>query len=536
MIEALSERIWSKDAFQDEYHELIKHGLRKTLGLGNGVEEDFVVDAAPRLLQSAATFAASTSASQRKAAYRIAVDSWSLFHDTYPNVVEPARFILQRLGNFPAVVLLNTKSSYSESDDRNLSVWLETEYKRLENTVTLGEEEYVLTNFQKEIWDLLNEGRSLTISAPTSAGKSYTLQKYILSRFATESRYSAVYLVPTRALISQVSYEFKVDIAERNLEGIKISSIPIPFSEIEEGKVLYVLTQERLQVLLDRDESVNFDLIVADEAQSIQDDGRGVIFQNVIEEALERRANTQIMFAAPLAQNPEIFRTIFELSDLPALNVDETPVAQNLVFVDRIPHTQRFQIQVQTDEVKFDLGEKKISRSFSSNPRTLANLAYEFGESDINLIYEGKPGTCESIAGYVADLLEQPEVSDPVKEFAEFVEKHIHPTFPLSHVLRQGVAFHYGNMPSLVRQGVEDLFTSGEIHYLVTTSTLLQGVNLPARNLFLRRPVTGRSDPLSSIDFWNLAGRAGRLRKDFEGNIFILDLSKWEKDPLEGSK
>lgn len=536
MIESLSDRIYSNKRFQNEYHELIKYGLQKKLRISNGVEDDIVIDAAPRLLQSASTFAASTSVPYRKAAYRIAVNSWSLLHDTYQNVVEPARFILQRLGNFPAVVLLDSKSRYPKSDEKYLSSWMETEYKRLENTVFLGNEEYVLTNFQKKIWDILNDGRSLTISAPTSAGKSFTLQKYILSRYAVESRYSAAYLVPTRALISQVSYEFKVEILEQNLEGIAVTSIPIPFSEIEEERVLYVLTQERLQVLLDRDESVNFDLIVADEAQSIQDDGRGVIFQNVIEEALQRRGDTQIMFAAPLAQNPEIFRTIFERSDLPALNVDETPVAQNLVFVDRIPHTQRFQVQAQTDSVKFDLGEKRVPRSFSSNPKTLANLAYEFGDSDINLIYEGKPSTCENIAGYVADLLSQPEVSDPVEEFADFVEEHIHPTFPLSHVLRRGVAFHYGNMPSLVRQGVEELFTLGKIQYLVTTSTLLQGVNLPARNLFLRRPVTGRSDPLSSIDFWNLAGRAGRLRKDFEGNVFILDLSKWEENPMDGPK
>jgi hypothetical protein len=33
--------------------------------------------------------------------------------------------------------------------------------------------------------------------------------------------------------------------------------------------------------------------------------------------------------------------------------------------------------------------------------------------------------------------------------------------------------------------------------------------------------------PLDSIDFWNLAGRAGRLRREFQGNIYMINYAKW---------
>ena len=67
-------------------------------------------------------------------------------------------------------------------------------------------------------------------------------------------------------------------------------------------------------------------------------------------------------------------------------------------------------------------------------------------------------------------------------------------------------------------------------------STLLQGVNLPAKNIFIFAPEKGHLKPLQSTDFWNLAGRAGRLLREFCGNIFLIDYSKWRSQPLEGPK
>ena len=43
--------------------------------------------------------------------------------------------------------------------------------------------------------------------------------------------------------------------------------------------------------------------------------------------------------------------------------------------------------------------------------------------------------------------------------------------------------------------------------YLVCTSTLLEGVNLPAKSIIIRKPTRGQGNPLNQNDFWNLAGR-----------------------------
>jgi hypothetical protein len=51
------------------------------------------------------------------------------------------------------------------------------------------------------------------------------------------------------------------------------------------------------------------------------------------------------------------------------------------------------------------------------------------------------------------------------------------------------------------------------------------------------KPSKGRhSIPLTPLEFWNLAGRAGRLGRDFEGNIYLINLEDWDLQPLNGDK
>jgi hypothetical protein len=64
----------------------------------------------------------------------------------------------------------------------------------------------------------------------------------------------------------------------------------------------------------------------------------------------------------------------------------------------------------------------------------------------------------------------------------------------------------------------------------------MQGVNLPARNIFIRNPNLfinrrGSSPPkLSGYEIANLRGRAGRLLKDFVGRTFILDGTSFDNE------
>lgn len=107
----------------------------------------------------------------------------------------------------------------------------------------------------------------------------------------------------------------------------------------------------------------------------------------------------------------------------------------------------------------------------------------------------------------------------------------MHKDYFLIDCLKKGVAFHFGRLPQRIRQRIENLFEEKVIDYMFCTSTLLEGVNLPAKNIFIFSNAIGNSK-FSDVDFWNLAGRAGRLSKELSGNIICVRIedkkNRWD--------
>src|SRR5207247_978143 len=104
------------------------------------------------------------------------------------------------------------------------------------------------------------------------------------------------------------------------------------------------------------------------------------------------------------------------------------------------------------------------------------------GTSHGNILYVNGAADAEKIAGQLYDLIGIDVEGDGAKDLQALIElaQHVvHKKFLLATYLRRGVAFHYGNMPLLIREEIERLFSAGTIKYLVCTSTLIEGVNMP---------------------------------------------------------
>lgn len=120
-----------------------------------------------------------------------------------------------------------------------------------------------------------------------------------------------------------------------------------------------------------------------------------------------------------------------------------------------------------------------------------------------------------------------------IDEVVSVIKEHLHEKYYLIDCLKKGIAFHFGNLPQRIREKVEVLFVEKVIDYVFCTSTLLEGVNLPAKNIFILSNAIGLRK-FTDVDFWNLAGRAGRLTKELSGNIICtrveLKKNRWS-DP-----
>lgn len=550
MIEAVAARVWERPQFQSEYIRLLRRGIQDYVRVKEDrdqIDEDALI----RLLQSATHFAATADPLKKEAAYRIVASTWSTFRDPYGSQLrELVHLVLGRLGNFPAIGFLFRGSQAVPGFLFARPMWFEVTAREEDNSVFVTESQSLtLTDFQRRLWDVLEKGRSATVTAPTSAGKSYALQHFLAGQLAKRREFVGLYLVPTRALIHQVSSSLKGLVRSLTKENVPVLTIPLPPKANGILRGLYVLTQERLQILLETEPRTMFSMVVVDEAQTVSADSRGIILQTVIDQLRETSPNTQFLFSSPTASNPAVFEFLFDLTAVEQVDEYETPVAQNLVFLDT-DLVQRDQVTVHARirERKERLGTVVVGTSLLEPKQKLAYLSWHFGRDDQNLVYAGSPAACEDVAAMIADLAARSaearpqEVRKELDDLAQFLREHIHPQYLLATTVTSGVAFHYGQMPSIVRKSLEGFFDEGLLRFLVSTSTLLHGVNLPAKNLFLLDPTKGDewpgpdADPVTASEFWNLAGRAGRLGREFEGNVFIIDQARWRSNPMDQDK
>jgi len=457
-------------------------------------------------------------------------------------VISAADLIFSRLGNFPGRFLLRDRHFNPSGISISPSLKLESVAREAENTAYIDDERStLLTDFQYKFLSSLDNEDSLSVSAPTSAGKSFVLNLDLIRKVKSNSGQSIVYVVPTRALISEVSHRIRTTLRSENLNDVIVRTAPFPVAKEKiKQAVVYIFTQERLMSFINsQNEKPFISSLIVDEAHEIQNGKRGIILQNAISITLSRFGAIKILFASPLIKNPAYFLSLFGRTANGRYFVEQvSPVSQNIILVSEVnKKPKEIEISLLSRDKITIIGRVKTNFKFREG-KTIqrANFALSISSDNESVIsFSNGPAEAEKVACHIAGLSPEFQPSNAILTFVDFIKREVHTEYPLADCIMNGVAFHYGNMPSLVRSGVEDLFKNGHIKIICCTSTLLQGVNLPAKHIIIENPMSG-DDPMTRADFLNLAGRAGRLLKEFHGNIWCIRPSDWKSDCYEGAR
>jgi len=493
-----------------------------------------------RLVNEAARLALSEEPGARTIAYEIATHALALSKGD-KTLVRAVEFILARLGNFPGQQLLRTRyrAALAEASPTPSALTFEAFGHEYDNTIESSAGQTLkLTDFQIDLFDAMENTSAVSVSAPTSAGKSFILSLQILRRLRTTEQAAVVYIVPTRALIREVILRLRQALQRADMLEVALRSVPQPVSREEAPRgVVYVLTQERLlSLLLAADEDFWLTMMVIDEAQGVRDGGRGVLLQTAVHAVLRRFPNAECVFASPLINNPQYLLDLFGREGS-ARHERHSPVAQSFIVVS--PSAQdsghaQFSLLRRGNIVRLAVRDLGFDFSATDYLKRRAQLAFSVtAERDACLVYANGAWEAEATAEALAALRSDREPPREVQEFITYIEQNIHPGYGLLSALKRGVGFHHGEMPASVRAGVEDLFRDRKLQFVCCTGTLLQGVNLPARHLVVERPRRGNGQPMEAADLLNLAGRAGRLRREFHGNVWCLRPEFWPKKPRD---
>ena len=439
--------------------------------------------------------------------------------------------VLVQLGNFPGLKTLQKNGEESECAlpfSRGITrIAKEVIQRTSKGDGTLTDVQYAI----KE--KMLDEG-FFSFSGPTSLGKSFIIKDklYDLARQDSLDDHCVVVLVPTKALITQTAADLRQllsDVPEVNVAVYP--SLP-KFLRRKFKRTIFVFTPERLlRYLANPVRDISY--LIIDEAQKIiaENDTRSSLYYHATLEVIRRFA-TKLIFASPSLDNPDIFLQLFGKATNGSMATRERTVAQQRYLIDLVERKQyyvsamqRTMPELDTPPVQDDVIDVVLSRSGNSKSIIYINGSLKSAEFAMKL----------SARKNVVDDVQIDTLIDDVKEY-------IHKDYYLASTLRRGVAFHHGKMPQEIRESVERIFAdpNSPVQFVVCTSTLLEGVNLPAKNIFITNDKHGGKH-FSEIDFNNLAGRAGRLTYDFSGNVVCIrdGKSRWAgttRDLVSGSR
>lgn len=433
-------------------------------------------------------------------------------------VLAIAEAVLVQLGNFPGISTLQkgVGSRYALPLSRGT---LRIAKEVLQRT---NKGDAILTDTQYAITEKMRGEDFFSFSGPTSLGKSFIIKDalYDIVRRDELNDHCVVILVPTKALIGQTAADLRNLLAE--VPEVNVATYPSLPKLLRQKyrRTVFVLTPERLLRYL-ANPVRDIDYLVVDEAQKViaKNDARSSLYYHSIVEATRRFA-TKLVFASPSIENPELFLELFGKATNGALTVRERTVAQQRYFVDLVAKKQYYFSGLDTTSQEMEQAPTETN---------VVDLVLTRSGDRKAIIYIN--GSLKSAEFAMRLAAKRPVVtSDKVNELIKHVREYVHKDYFLGSTLSRGVAFHHGKMPQEVRERVEEAFSDPDspIQFVVCTSTLLEGVNLPAKNIFVLSDKHGNSS-FTKIDFENLAGRAGRLTYDFSGNVVCVreEANRW---------
>ncbi|MHB8127814.1 MAG: DEAD/DEAH box helicase [Mobilitalea sp.] len=412
------------------------------------------------------------------------------------------------------------------------------------------------------------KGNSAVIQMPTSAGKTKSISIIIASSFIAEKTKLAVIVAPFRALCREISNDLDKDFKyDASIHIDELSDI-MQNEELgidrygENEKTVIVATPEKLIYLLrQRQELVDeIGVIIFDEGHLFDEPERGIVYElliSMIKGFLSDRVQ-KILVSAIIPNAVQLNSWIngdngVVIADNTIKSTQKTvaftdwkvsdgkPYA-NLYFVDpENPEDEEFYVPrlVPIEEIKKNPREKKI-RTFPEvdfkKEKVLNNdIAIYYG---LNLcrnggvgIFSGKKDTANNMLGRILDLddrgydtssfLKSADENE-VKRMCNLIEANYGAENNYYQAGKLGAFVHHAGISNGIKISLEHAMRKGDIHFLICTSTLAQGVNLPIRYLVITSMYQGR-DRIRVRDFHNLIGRAGRSGLYTEGNILLTE-------------
>lgn len=453
----------------------------------------------------------------------------ALLSKLYPNNAKIEFYklsILNACNNYPGIETAKSDTTKLSNFDKLIN-YADKDYLKVpltENKYFMEDQKIFFDNFDNHIF---------SYSAPTSMGKSYVMRMFIKNKISSGSTCNFAIIVPTKALINEVRSKMLEDLIGLEEADYRVIISASDALLEQDHHFIFIMTPERFLYLQNTTEyKVNY--LFIDEAHKISSkDARSNFYYEIVDN-VSKDASTHTIFASPNIPNPEEYNSLGRSNDKSLSDIKISAHRATFSPVSQI----KYLINLQEGSINvFNDYNKSFIQIGNKNPTlNLPDLIKRLTTSkEQNIVYcSSLKNTIEQAVEYGKTLpnITIPKVKEKLEAISKEIKTEINPQYFLAELVLRGVAFHVGYLPSSIRNSIEKAFKNGDIRTLFCTSTLIEGVNLPADNLFITDYKNGRS-LLDPISFRNLIGRVGRIDMNLFGNVFMVCLKNSEASTLK---
>jgi len=400
--------------------------------------------------------------------------------------------------------------------------------------------QYKLDDFQYEAVCRLLEGHSVLVSAPTGVGKTLIADYLIEEAIAKGDR--IIYTAPIKALSNQKFKEFKALYGEERVGIITGDVVIRPEADVT------LMTTEIFRNILHQDPGrlAGISHVIFDEIHYLSDEDRGTVWEESIIFMPEGMRLLGLSATIPNAR--ELADWISEIKGHRVVVITKLERAvplEHYVYTRRTGPTTLKEL-VRAEEERRKREEKagkngrrdfrRLRKGETTHRDLVRTVVKAHGLPCLYFVFSRR--MCEEKAYELAQ--DQDFLKPEEKETAEKIIDQMVRDFGLDswrtmghvkNLLLKGIAFHHAGLLPAHKEIVEALFGQNLVRVMYATETFAVGINYPVRTVCFDAPtkwdgVTFR--PMSTLEYFQMAGRAGRRGIDERGFVYILaDLDRY---------
>lgn len=385
---------------------------------------------------------------------------------------------------------------------------------------------------------------AMVLQMPTSSGKTLMAELAILQTLSGYSSAKVVYLTPTRALATQVKRTLASDFSDLDIEvaaaGSAFEEDPFEMALLQAASGVVVSTPEKLDLLL-RAHPEWFEgvrLVIVDEAHLLRDGERGARLELLLANLRREHAHVRLLLLTPFVENAiEVANWLSQDrgSDV-GVNWRPARLIVGLATIKGRLSTRRWEIEWKEPHRQSALSDTvmtltdaeraalRASNSVRTKTVSLSKRLRSIGPS--LAMFPASRVEAEQAALKMAEdkvAIDLGSAPAELRVAVALASEEYGESSDLVKCLKKGVAFHHSALSGELRYLVERLASARTLDFIAATTTLAQGMNFPVSSVVIHSVSKPGAGALTPSEFWNIAGRAGRVGLSEKGVVVFAN-------------